>query len=97
MAPSIEPCWRCVSSEYSVLSRFSMRLCYAGRSRNKMNCPFNDDQLVQLKGFVELCKTTPQILNHPKLSFFKDYLASLGVTIPAATFGATNFTPAGDS
>ena len=62
-----------------------------------MSCPFNEEQLVQLKLFVELCKTQPQILHHPKLVFFKDYLASLGVTIPTATFGAKSFTPSGDS
>lgn len=58
----------------------------------KMSCPFSDENLDQLKAFVELCKTQPQLLVHPKLSFFKDYLASLGVTIPTATFGTKNFT-----
>lgn len=62
-----------------------------------MNCPFNDEQLSQLKAFVEFCKGEPQIIHHPKLTFFKDYLASLGVTIPAPTFGTKNFTPSGDT
>ncbi|XP_072938537.1 putative protein FAM10A4 isoform X2 [Epargyreus clarus] len=62
-----------------------------------MSCPFNDEQLAQLKAFVNLCKEQPQIVQNPKLSFFKDYLLSLGVTLPTATFGAKNFTAAGDA
>lgn len=62
-----------------------------------MSCPFSEEQLAQLKTFVELCKTQPQILHHPKLSFFKDYLVALGVTIPTATFGAKDFKPSGDT
>lgn len=61
-----------------------------------MSCPFNDDQLAQLKAFIEVCKTQPLLLQHPKLSFFKDYLVSLGVTLPTATFGTNHFTPSGD-
>lgn len=61
-----------------------------------MSCPFNDEQLLQLKAFVELCRTKPQILQHPKLSFFKDYLTSLGVTIPSATFEPKTFSASGD-
>ncbi|KPJ11127.1 Hsc70-interacting protein [Papilio machaon] len=61
-----------------------------------MSCPFNDEQLMQLQAFIELCKTQPQILHHPRLSFFKEYLVSLGVTIPTATFGTKHFTPSGD-
>ncbi|CAG9578721.1 unnamed protein product [Danaus chrysippus] len=63
----------------------------------KMNCPFNEEQLTQLKAFVELCKNQPMILHHPKLSFFKDYLVSLGVTLPTATYNTKNFTASGDS
>lgn len=62
-----------------------------------MSCPFNEEQLLQLKAFVDLCKSQPQILQHPKLSFFKEYLISLGVTIPSATFEPKNFAPSGDS
>ncbi|CAK1600994.1 unnamed protein product [Parnassius mnemosyne] len=61
-----------------------------------MSCPFNEEQLLQLQAFVELCKTQPQIIHHPKLAFFKDYLVSLGVTLPAATFGTKHFTASGD-
>ncbi|XP_063620751.1 hsc70-interacting protein-like [Cydia splendana] len=62
-----------------------------------MSCPFNEEQLGQLKMFIEICKSQPQILNHPKIVFFKDYITSLGGTIPAATFGAKTFTASGDS
>ncbi|XP_068632471.1 hsc70-interacting protein-like [Battus philenor] len=61
-----------------------------------MSCPFNEEQLAQLQLFTDLCKTQPQILHHPKLSFFKDFLVSLGVTIPTATFGTKHFAPSGD-
>ncbi|XP_047991575.1 hsc70-interacting protein-like [Leguminivora glycinivorella] len=60
-------------------------------------CPFNEEQLSQLKMFIEICKSQPQILNHPKITFFKDYITSLGGTIPAATFGAKPFTASGDN
>lgn len=63
-----------------------------------MSCPFNDEKLAQLRAFVEFCKGEPQVLHHPKLAFFKEYLNSLGVTIPpASSFGAQNFTPSGDT
>ncbi|XP_073951887.1 uncharacterized protein [Choristoneura fumiferana] len=42
-----------------------------------MSCPFNDEQLGQLKMFVELCKNQPLLLQHPKIAFFKDYIISL--------------------
>ncbi|VVD04624.1 putative protein FAM10A4 [Leptidea sinapis] len=60
------------------------------------NCPFNDVQfLEQMKKFIDQCKTNPMILHHPELSFFKDYLVSLGVT-PYAAFDAKSFTASGD-
>ncbi|XP_045494664.1 putative protein FAM10A4 [Colias croceus] len=61
-----------------------------------MSCPFNEEQLTQLNAFVELCKAQPLILHHPKLAFFKDYLVSLGVILPTATFGSKPFTASGD-
>ncbi|XP_038214487.1 putative protein FAM10A4 [Zerene cesonia] len=61
-----------------------------------MSCPFNEEQLTQLNAFVDLCKAQPLILHHPKLAFFKDYLVSLGVRLPTATFGSKPFTASGD-
>ena len=36
----------------------------------------------QLKGFIQLCKAQPQIIHKPELKFFKDYLESMGATLP---------------
>ena len=35
-----------------------------------------------LASFVDTVKTNPQTLQHPELGFFKDYLLSLGATLP---------------
>ncbi|KAL6177126.1 hypothetical protein ACLB2K_048652 [Fragaria x ananassa] len=40
-------------------------------------------KLNQLKQFVEQCKSDPSILADPSLSFFRDYLESLGATVPS--------------
>ncbi|XP_075544388.1 putative protein FAM10A4 [Dermacentor variabilis] len=42
------------------------------------------EQLRQLEAFVEFCSTKPEILHKPELSFFKQYLESLGAKIPPA-------------
>ncbi|KAK6138653.1 hypothetical protein DH2020_027610 [Rehmannia glutinosa] len=39
--------------------------------------------LKQLKEFVEQCKSNPSILSYPSLSFFRDYIESLGGKIPS--------------
>ena len=38
--------------------------------------------LDQLKGFIMLCRTKPEILHKEELSFFREYLASLGARLP---------------
>ncbi|KAK4400346.1 FAM10 family protein [Sesamum angolense] len=38
----------------------------------------------QLKQFVDLCKSNPSILSDPSLSFFRDYIESLGGKIPSS-------------
>ncbi|XP_044727106.1 putative protein FAM10A4 [Chrysoperla carnea] len=50
-----------------------------------MSCPLSTDHLTQLKKFIEVCKTTPDILHLPDLQFFKDYIISIGGKIPSAT------------
>ncbi|GAB6027262.1 Hsc70-interacting protein [Chamberlinius hualienensis] len=45
----------------------------------------NKEQLLQLSEFVKLCQTYPDILYTPELSFFRDYLMSLGATLPPMT------------
>merc|ERR1711976_869217 len=46
----------------------------------KMSLP--KAQIDQLKAFVSMLKAKPDILHHPDLSFLKEYLESLGATIP---------------
>ena len=36
----------------------------------------------QLKGFVLLCRTKPEIIHKPELKFFLDFLVSMGASIP---------------
>lgn len=42
----------------------------------------DDDKLEDLKHFVHLCKNDPSILLKPSLSFFRNFLESLGARIP---------------
>lgn len=44
--------------------------------------PIGTEVVSQLKKFIELCQKTPEILHHPDLSFFKNYMESLGAQIP---------------
>jgi len=43
------------------------------------------EKLNELKAFVTACKNNPSLLHHPDLTFFKEYLESLGARVPAAT------------
>jgi len=43
---------------------------------------FNQKQLNDLKSFIQICKAKPEVLHHPDLLFFRDYLATLGATLP---------------
>ena len=38
--------------------------------------------LDQLKGFITLCKSKPEVLHNEELSFFSDYLLSMGASLP---------------
>ncbi|KAJ8297918.1 hypothetical protein KUTeg_024449 [Tegillarca granosa] len=40
------------------------------------------EQILLLKGFVQLCKSDPDILHKPELGFFKEWLESMGASIP---------------
>lgn len=44
------------------------------------------DKLDQLKEFIEQCKADPSILSNPTLSFFRDYLESLGADLPPSAY-----------
>ncbi|THD20347.1 Suppression of tumorigenicity 13 (Colon carcinoma) (Hsp70 interacting protein) [Fasciola hepatica] len=47
----------------------------------------DDSQLALLKSFVQLLKAKPEIIETPKLSFFKEWLLSMGATIPTGFAG----------
>ena len=36
----------------------------------------------QLKGFISLCKSKPEIIHNEELAFFKEYLQSMDATLP---------------
>ena len=36
----------------------------------------------QLKGFISLCKSKPEMIHNEELTFFRDYLVSMGATLP---------------
>eukprot|EP00047_Mylnosiga_fluctuans_P003271 m.228318 g.228318 ORF g.228318 m.228318 type:complete len:443 (-) comp11726_c0_seq1:48-1376(-) len=42
-------------------------------------------KIKEFKELIELCKAQPAVLGLPQLAFFKDYIVSLGGTIPSAT------------
>ncbi|XP_011626894.1 FAM10 family protein At4g22670 [Amborella trichopoda] len=44
------------------------------------------EKIKQLKLFIEQCETNPSILSDPSISFFKDYLESLGAKLPASAY-----------
>eukprot|EP00124_Ichthyophonus_hoferi_P004565 Ihof_evm3s519 gene=Ihof_evmTU3s519 len=46
------------------------------------NQTMSQADLEQLKIFVAQCQHKPSMLHHPQLSFFKEWLLSLGATIP---------------
>ncbi|KAA8521903.1 hypothetical protein F0562_012783 [Nyssa sinensis] len=43
-------------------------------------------KLQQLKQFIDQCKSNPSILTDPSLSFFRDYLESIGAKIPPSAY-----------
>ena len=38
--------------------------------------------LDQLKGFITLCRSKPEVLHNEELTFFSDYLLSMGASLP---------------
>ncbi|XP_020226749.1 FAM10 family protein At4g22670 [Cajanus cajan] len=43
-------------------------------------------KLKELKHFIEQCKSNPSVLADPSLSFFRDYLESLGAKLPDSAY-----------
>ncbi|KAH1080373.1 hypothetical protein J1N35_020134 [Gossypium stocksii] len=52
-----------------------------------MNLTMNEAKLKDLKEFIDQCKANPSILSDPSLSFFRDYLQSLGANLPSSAGG----------
>ncbi|CAB3402824.1 unnamed protein product [Caenorhabditis bovis] len=52
-----------------------------------------DQYVLLLKQFVSACTANPNLLHDPKLEFYRDYLQSLGATIPPKTEKASKSTP----
>lgn len=48
-----------------------------------MACPLPAEHLKNLMLFIDMCKKEPNLLYHPDLTFFKNYIESLGGVIPA--------------
>merc|ERR1712188_176038 len=57
---------------------------------------FQKEQLDLLRQFVLTCKANASILHTPELSFFKEWLLSLGATLPDATKPKTTPPPTVD-
>ncbi|KAJ8432651.1 hypothetical protein Cgig2_011817 [Carnegiea gigantea] len=47
----------------------------------------DESKLKPLKQFIEHCKSDPSILSDPSLTFFCDYLESLGAKLPPSAYG----------
>nr|GEV17292.1 hypothetical protein [Tanacetum cinerariifolium] len=44
------------------------------------------DEEIKLKQFINTCKSDPSILSDPSLSFFRDYLESIGAKLPSSAY-----------
>ncbi|KAK9927476.1 hypothetical protein M0R45_024657 [Rubus argutus] len=53
----------------------------------------DEAKLTELKHFVAKCKSDPSILHDPSLSFFRDYLESLGATVPSSASKNEDYKP----
>lgn len=54
-------------------------------------------KVMELKGFVGLMKQNPQLLHEPSLSFFKDFIESMGGKIPAKAAAAAGGSSGGEA
>ena len=46
------------------------------------SCTLPKSAVDQLRGFISLCKANPSIIHNEELAFFKDYLLSMGASLP---------------
>ncbi|KAI8510525.1 Hsc70-interacting protein [Branchiostoma belcheri] len=50
------------------------------------------EKIAQLQAFVQLCRANPGVLHDPQLQFFKNWMESMGATIPPAPTSQTGTT-----
>ena len=57
------------------------------------SCTLPKSAVDQLRGFISLCKANPSIIHNDELAFFKDYLLSMGASLPPAPKQSTEKKP----
>jgi suppressor of tumorigenicity protein 13 len=58
-----------------------------------MSFDLPNSAIEQLKGFILLCRTKPEILHKPELKFFRDFLETFGARIPMPPAGEAKEAP----
>lgn len=51
------------------------------------------EDVQRLQAFIQACNSNPQIIHHPQLSFFREYLLKLGANIPEEETKASTSSP----
>ncbi|CAN1834276.1 Hsc70-interacting protein [Linum perenne] len=59
-----------------------------GKKKPNRSAPMDAAKLKELKNFVDLCKSNPTVLTDPSISFFRDYVESLGGKLPPAAYSS---------
>ncbi|CAN1834274.1 FAM10 family protein At4g22670 [Linum perenne] len=62
-----------------------------GKKKPNRSAPMDAAKLKELKNFVDLCKSNPTVLTDPSISFFRDYVESLGGKLPPAAYSSGSF------
>ncbi|CAN1834273.1 FAM10 family protein At4g22670 [Linum perenne] len=63
-----------------------------GKKKPNRSAPMDAAKLKELKNFVDLCKSNPTVLTDPSISFFRDYVESLGGKLPPAAYSSGSVT-----
>ncbi|CAN1834281.1 FAM10 family protein At4g22670 [Linum perenne] len=61
-----------------------------GKKKPNRSAPMDAAKLKELKNFVDLCKSNPTVLTDPSISFFRDYVESLGGKLPPAAYSRSH-------
>lgn len=64
---------------------------YLREKSRKLDCNMEQGQLRLLKSFVEVCKKNPAVLYSPGLEFYREWLISLGATLPESKISFPTF------